>query len=304
MSSVVVRYRRAALFLVVTGILVTGVMATGIPAVLWAQAPAEEAIKTCEPEARVPSKEADASPASEWERGPGWVLKLTVTASGSDTRNEPAPGEIFRSYKAIAKYSAKYEATVPLNFGTPAVPGFMGPTWSFLPPTVEGVRDMMAFPPPALSVETKYESIEARDACPIQDGSIVSTTRKSAARVTGSKTFPFVNMANVSAQVKLSSDIQSYDLWLLISTREGKEDTRIVTTTMSCSDRSEKTEESDASRDLKNVSLPKVEFKGIPLPSSRSALTGTRTLPTLLGMGDYLVRVEATYEWTITPLEN
>ena len=283
MSSVVVRYR-AGLFLMLTGILVTGMMATGIP-IVWAQVPVEK---------------ADASPASEWERGSGWVLKLTVTASGSDTRNEPEPGEVFRSYRFHATYSGKYEATVPLNFGTPAVPGFVGPTWSFLPPAEAGARAKAG---PALSVETNYESIEMREACPIEDATTVSTTRKSAARVTETMEYPFVSMANVTAKVTLASDLQSYDLWLAVSAREGREDTRIVTTTRSCPDRSEKTEVSYASRNLSLVMLPAVEIKGIPLPSSRSAITGSKTMPSRFRMGDFLVAVKATYAWTITPLE-
>src|SRR5439155_14328076 len=85
---------------------------------------------------------------SAWESGKGWILKLTVTGTAS-TSGSAEDG----SRRQSSTYSAKYVASIPLNYGTPAVgvPGGPGPMWTLLT-TDSGSPEALATPL-TLSVE-------------------------------------------------------------------------------------------------------------------------------------------------------
>src|SRR5204863_8108495 len=78
---------------------------------------------------------------SGWEKTKGWVVNLTVTGTGS----KDASGELGTSHET---YTVKVVASVPLNYGSPAlgVPGSPGPRWQVIAAEGMGSPEALATP--------------------------------------------------------------------------------------------------------------------------------------------------------------
>jgi outer membrane receptor for ferric coprogen and ferric-rhodotorulic acid len=84
-------------------------------------------------------------------------------------------------------------------------------------------------------------------------------------------------------------------------THNGNEQTNTVTTTTGCQNGSKNTESTNSSRE-RGFTVDQFEVTGIPLPSSRTALTGSKTIPMRLSIGPIDEELDATVQWNITPL--
>lgn len=52
----------------------------------------------------------------------------------------------------------------------------------------------------------------------------------------------------------------------------------------------------------RSLDVKQFEIKDLPLPSSRKALTGTKTIPWPFSVGPFRMDTQATVQWNITPL--
>ena len=237
-------------------------------------------------------------PGSVWEEGAGWVVHLTVTAKGAKAAPQTA------GRKSSETYSAKYSASFPLNLGTPAVLGFKGPAWQHMVTQgVEGLGSPEALAVPITFVgESEYQSVDTWQAtCPTDDAGTRTVVTKGSADAKGS-----IQGLSLSPEVQaigvldIAADLKSYSLSLAAG-GSGTEQTNTTTTTTSCGNGSKNTESNNATRE-RGMGIKLDGLSGLPLPSTRSALTGSRTIPLRFEIGRFDGTLDANVEWNITPL--
>jgi hypothetical protein len=226
---------------------------------------------------------------SAWEKGKGWILSVVITGTATSSgRNDIST--------IRQTYSAKYVASIPLNYGTPGVPGVgaQGPTWSHMA-GLPGSPEVLAKP---LTVSVEAESrLEQQypGGCPTDEPHTVVLTMKNTAQQSAS--IAQLNTGRFMAQsvFKISPDLKTYDLMATFGL-ESKEEWRTRTDGKSCQTGQAYTKNETNTRETEYAAA--VDLKGLPLPGAVGTVTGTKKMPMTLGGK----QVDATIDWTLAPV--
>ena len=245
-------------------------------------------------------KGAAGATGSAWERGNGWILSATVTATERVTSNAPLYGSV--PSEGQSTFSITSKISLPLNSGAPAagVPGAPGPMWSHLA-GVPGIGTPAGDKVPITASTTTESRSTAtwKGDCTVLDPGTRSTQMKGA----GENSVPITQMRPEligQAMFKISNDLKSYDLLLGINGPKVKEVMQIHQETgAGC--RGGKVSVSDSTVTRERVyGFPTTELKGMPLPATVSTITGSKKVR--LRFGDRQGEMDATVTWTLTPI--
>ena len=110
---------------------------------------------------------------------------------------------------------------------------------------------------------------------------------------------------SIQAIMQISPDLDKYSLLLVLgaSANKGGEKMQTVTNTKNCRTGETDTETEDNNRDLSyGFAIDSARISDLPLPSTRSTLTGSKTVPIRFYIGKFVGDLDATVQWTLTPL--
>lgn len=232
-----------------------------------------------------------ATAGSAWEKGNGWVLSLTITGTSTTTNTRNIQGAIRETY------SAKYVASIPLNYGTPGagVVGAPGPMWTHLV-GAGGSAAVLAKPlTVSVEAESRAEQTSAGNCAISEDPFTAVTMMKNTAQRSGSMQQPSADGFMVQAVVKLSPDLKTYDLMTSFQLAS-KESEQKKIDGKGCRSGQTYTKNETNERDVDYGVT--IEINGVALPSSVSTITGTKKMPMTLGGH----QMDATVAWTLTPV--
>lgn len=234
--------------------------------------------------------------AAIWQAGAGYVLNFTITMKAAKKQ----VGRDAQEASTQSNLSMLYKASLPMNYGTQAVPPSIGPSWSVLALAGSGSRQAEALPATTSleweeQIQIHFDTGRCGGSEVIEQGKFdTSTTVKGKAASTGSITA----VGTVQAMFKINGLINSYNILGGVSPRN---DAAIVSTSKSvdhcAGDRvTNKTE--NRKTPVSDLGQLQIDFKDLPLPPTPAGLKGTRTVP---------FRFEgyegpATIEWTIAPI--
>ena len=238
--------------------------------------------------------EADSEPGSVWEEGNGWVMNVTVTAKGTSEERS----QISQSNTTV---TAKYTVSMPLNYGTPAVMGMMGPMWTYLPGQAMGSPEAQS-KPVTYSAEWEYQTITRVNlGCggEATGNSTETAATKGKVAAKGSMTGQPSALLNIGAVLRISPDLETYGILVSAQAGDGSEQTTWKFEDH-CDAKQNKNETSPPV--TRSLDVKQFEIKDLPLPSSRKALTGTKTIPWPFSVGPFRMDTQATVQWNITPL--
>ncbi|MBI4480781.1 MAG: DUF4412 domain-containing protein [Acidobacteria bacterium] len=254
----------------------------------------EEMAAMSDSDAEAEDSDSDSEPGSVWEEGNGWVMNVTITAKGTSEERS----QISENRTTV---TAKYVVSVPLNYGTPAVMGMMGPMWTHLPGQEMGSPEAQR-KPVTYSAEWEYQTI-ARENLGCQGeatgNSTGTRTTKGTVAAKGSMTGKPSALLNVTGVLRISPDLETYAILVGALDGEGSEQTTWKFEDH-CDAKQNKNETSPPV--TRSLDVKQFEIKDLPLPSSRTALTGTKTIPWPLSVGPFGMETQATVQWNITPL--
>jgi hypothetical protein len=234
-----------------------------------------------------------ATNSAPWEAGDGWVVDMVVTASGS----ESGTGE---TGSWTRTYSARYTASVPFTYGTPAVGAAMGPAWQLVA-TLGSPRGLAQ--PLTFSGTSEFLSeVNRLAACEVgEDGTRVVMV----SRGTGTtNTADHSSMAIQAAQARweLSGDLRTHHLLVAVGAPEATEATETTTTTTTRCPNSEGGSSTDRTTSVPSMTIS-VDLTGLPLASSPSTMRGSATAPMRFDIGLFDGELPANVEWTLRPIE-
>jgi hypothetical protein len=239
-----------------------------------------------------PAQTGAAIAGSDWEKGKGWVLEVTVLGTSSWTATNDLIGT------ARETFTGKFVASIPLNYGSPGigVPGAPGPNWIHMPNEGMGAAEAFAVPL-SFTVETEAKGDgKFGGACVIgSDANTSVTSMKGSAKksVAIKKREPELI---AQGMFKMSGDLKTYDLIASVSNLQVKEVTQINYQKKSCRDG-----HSYADSETKTVTPEyafSIDIKGSPLPTRTGVVTGSKKMPLKVGPKE----LDATVSWTITPI--
>ena len=230
--------------------------------------------------------------AAQWEAGAGYVLNFTVTmraAKQSGNANDSIRSNI----------SMRLTASVPMNYGTPAVPPNVGPQWSVL--QAAGSGSPQAEATPATMNLTWDETIErhvANGCNPVNgESSDTTSTVKGTATGRGLITQP-ATQGYAQAVLQINGALTSYS----IGGGAGFNNPADVTTTARRVDHCAGDRVTNTTTNTKppvaNLGTLGIDIKDVPLPPTPAGLRGTQTMTRQFNG----YSGPATVEWTITPI--
>jgi hypothetical protein len=230
--------------------------------------------------------------AQQWEAGAGYVLNFTITMRVAKQSSTNALGNTVRS-----NISMQYKASVPLNYGTPAVPPGVGPTWSVLALAGSGSRQAEALPATMnLEWEEQIQQHYDTGGCEgVEAGrSDTSTTVKGKASSSGS----IITGGNALGMFQINGPLTAYNIFGGVPPRI---DADIVSTSRTVDhcrgDRVTNTNE-NRKTPVGNLGQLQIELKDVPLPPTPAGLRGTQTVPLKFNFYEG----PATVEWNFTPI--
>jgi len=238
---------------------------------------------------------------SAWEKGNGFVVNITITASQTD--GPKIRKETGTSSTEQRSYSIKWTGSLPLNFGSPSagVPGGPGPQWSLL----TGQKDIGTAAankiPIALSVttEAKFDRSWTSDCRLWGTGEIDPGTSQERMNTTTQNSVPVTEPSIVliaHGNLTLAADLKTYDLVAGIVPSHGQEVTKSHTETTGCRDKQLHKEDASSTRPADySVSL---DLRGEPLPATMSTISGSKKMPLRIDGRE----LNTTVTWTITPI--
>ncbi|HTJ22989.1 MAG TPA: hypothetical protein VL383_11375 [Gemmatimonadaceae bacterium] len=233
---------------------------------------------------------------SAWEKTKGWMLSLTVTGTTTTVRTA-TKGSADEGREERETYTTKYVGSIPLNYGTPGVPGFqpIGPAWHHQA-GAGGSPEILA-KPLTLSVDADSR-IDAtfRGNCPIDEEPFTAvSTMTNSVQKSASVAQPPTGGYTAQSAFKISPDLKTFDL-LAGFGLPGKQTTQKKIDAKKCRTGQSYTRNETSTRDAEySVSI---DLKELPLPSSVSTITGMKKMPMRLDGRD----MEATVSWTLTPI--
>ena len=229
--------------------------------------------------------------AAIWEAGAGYVLNFTITMrAAKQTENA-------FSNRVQSNISMQYKASVPINYGTPAIPPTVGPTWSLLQLAGSGSRQAEALPVTMnLEWEEQIQVHHDTGGCVgIEAGrSDTATTVKGRAAATASPTA----VGSALALFTINGLITTYDIVGGVSPRNDADIVSTSRTVDHCANDRVTNSTDNRKTPVANLGSFQLDMKGVPLPPTPAGLRGTGTVP--LKFNGY--EGPATVEWTLTPI--
>jgi hypothetical protein len=230
--------------------------------------------------------------AAQWEAGAGYVLNFTITmraAKQSGNANDSIRSNI----------SMRHTASVPMNYGTPAVPPNVGPQWSVL--QAAGSGSAQAEATPVTMNLTWDETIERHVAygCDPVGGetSDTTTTVKGTAAGRGLIT-QSATQGYAQAVLQINGALTSYN----ISGGAGFNNPADVTTIARRVDRCAGDRVTNTTTNTKPpvayLGTLGIDIKDVPLPPTPAGLRGTQTVTQQFNG----YSGPATVEWTVVPI--
>jgi hypothetical protein len=232
---------------------------------------------------------------SGWEKTKGWVINITVTGSGSS-----AGGNDMTTWKEA--YSFKVGASVPLNFGTPSIgmAGAPGPLWMMMGSAKMGTPEALATPI-TFKVETvgRYD-VTQKAACMVaQEASTSVGTIRTDVEKRLALTDPSHELGTVQGSFKISWDLKTYDVFATIGSLSIPESiVDVKVNAISCRDGKPYTKTEPPKGPGYRAYEIRLDYKGLPLPSTVGPVTGSQKARLTLGGRE----TDATINWTITPI--
>jgi hypothetical protein len=233
--------------------------------------------------------------AAIWETGAGFVMTFTITMNAT----KDFEGGIFptRSHSTL---SMRYTASVPLNYGTPAVPPTVGPRWGVLQLAGSGSRQAEALPATmALEwqehIDTHVDTGRCEGIEQVRTDTSTDVRGKAAGRglITQSATQGYAQ-----AFIQINGLLTAYDFAGGFGTPSPAD----VVTTSRTVDHCARDRVTNATENTKPevavLGQLSVDIKNVPLPPTPAGLQGTRTLP--WQFNGY--QGPATVEWNIVPI--
>jgi len=232
------------------------------------------------------------SRAAIWEAGPGYVMNLTVTMKGAkNTQGGPFNAQV-RSTIAM-----RYSVSIPMNYGTPAVPPAVGPQWSLLALKGSGSPQAEARPITMALEWAEQSDIHIVAGCTGIEAQTTDQTviAKGKAAATGPITQP-ATQGFAQALMQINGLLTSYSF---VGGASFRNQADVVTTSRlvdhCAGDRvTNKAENTKPAIPGQNA----VDIKDVPLPPTPAALKGSRTMP--WRFNDW--NEPATIEWNIVPI--
>jgi hypothetical protein len=230
--------------------------------------------------------------AAQWEAGAGYVLNFTITMQAAKQTGDA------NNYVG-SNISMRYTATVPMNYGTPAVPPSIGPGWTVLQAAGSGSPQAEAIPA-TMNLEWD-EQIErrVRNGCNPVDGDNSDTTTTVKGRATGRG--PITQPATqgyAQAMFQVNGALTTYNVGGGVTFNNQAEVVANARRVDHClGDRVTNTTETTRPP-LANLGQLNIDIKDLPLPPTPAGLTGTQTLPRQFNG----YQGPATVQWTITPI--
>ena len=240
---------------------------------------------------------------SAWEKGNGWIVTVTVTASESKNPAKlTVPGEGIRT--ASSSYSIKMTGSAPLNFVSPSAgaPGAPGPMWTLLAgdPTIGTPAANKV--PITLSVTTEGKSDAAWTSdCKLSgigylDPGSTHETMNGSSQASVSIVERSVTLM-AQGNLTLSADLKTYDLVFSVGLSNTKEETKQHGETTGCADKL--VHKTDTTRTAEvQYSIPALNVRGQPLPATVSTINGSTKMPVRINGRE----MNANVSWTIAPI--
>ena len=226
-----------------------------------------------------------------WESGDGWIVDLVVTASHRDSGSR-------EETSWTTTYSARFTASVPFTYGTPAVGAAMGPSWQLIPGLGSSLGEAQRITFSGTS-DYRYESTTPQ-ACGSfgWDGSRTVTV----AHATGSSdTNDQAAMMLAQALWKISGDLSTHSIQAgarADETSETSESTTTITERCPGSDAQNSTEQGTRTPSMAIM----VNLTDLPLPASPGVMRGTATQTMNFDVGGGMIELPANVEWTLRPI--
>jgi|SRR6185295_3208016 len=231
--------------------------------------------------------------AAVWEAGAGYIMNLTITMRGMRDQGGREGAQV-RSNIVM-----RYTASIPMNYGTPAVLPMLGPQWSLLAARGAGHPEAEARPI-TMALEWEEQSdVHIAAGCTGTDAATTDThiVAKGKAGATGPIPLP-AGQGYAQALMQINGLLTSYSF---VGGATFSNQADIVTTSRTvdhcASDR--------VTNDTKNTRTPVgnlgdfgVDIKDVPLPPNPQGLKGSRTMPRRFNNWDQ----PATIEWNIAPI--
>jgi hypothetical protein len=228
-----------------------------------------------------------------WEQGDGWIVEVTVTASGTQSGTNGPRGGTWTS-----TYSAELEASVPLTYGTPGagVIGAVGPAWQLL--ATMGSPKALATPL-TFSATTQYR-VEGSwpAACPTESAArYVTTSRGTAQSSSSDHSAPPISLTQ--ARWQLSADLRTHHL-MLATGGPVNETGQTQTTTTDCGTGRESQTTEPSTREV-GMAIT-LDLRDLPLPASPQRMSGTSMAPMRLQIGGFEGSIDTRVQWTLRPM--
>jgi len=233
--------------------------------------------------------------AAIWEAGAGFVMNFTITMNAT----KDFQGGIFPT-RSHATLSMRYTASVPMNYGTPAVPPTVGPRWGVLQLAGSGSPQAEALPATmALEWQEHIDTHVDTGGCEgieqVRTDTSTDVRGKAVGRglITQSATQGYAQ-----AFIQLNGLLTAYDLGGGFGTPSLAD----VVTTSRKVDHCAGDRVTNATENTKppvtNLGQLSIGITNVPLPPTPAGLKGTRTLP--WQFNGY--QGPATVEWNIAPI--
>jgi hypothetical protein len=191
----------------------------------------------------------------------------------------------------------QYKASVPMNYGTPAVAPSIGPSWSVLALAGSGSRQAEALPATMnLEWEEQIQGHHDSGGCV----GIEAGRSDTATTVTGkaASTAPITAVGNVQAMFKINGLITSYNILGGVTPRNYADIVSTSRTVDHCEGESVTNKTENRKTPVGDLGQLQIDLKDLPLPPTPAGLKGTRTIPFRFDGYDG----PATVEWTIAPI--
>jgi hypothetical protein len=227
-----------------------------------------------------------------WEAGDGWIVDLVVTASHRDSGTRV-------STSWTTTYSARYTASVPFTYGSPAVGAARGPSWQLVPGLGSPLGQAQRI---EFSGEYDYRREETTPAaCGLAgwDGSRTVTD----AHGTGSAdTNDQATMLLAQALWKISGDLSTHSIQAGARADETSETSETTTTITERCPGSEGQNSTEQATRTPSMAIM-VNLTDLPLAASPGVMRGTATQTMSFDVGGGMVELPATVEWTLRPID-
>ena len=230
--------------------------------------------------------------AAIWEAGAGYVLNFTITMRAS---KQGGPNALARSFQS--NISMTYKASVPMNYGTPAVAPGVGPSWSLLQLAGGGSRQAEALPVTmTLDWEEQIQERHDTGGCVgIEAGrSDTATTVKGRASSTASA----IAGGSGQALFRINGLITTYNIVGSVSAGGDADITSTSRTVDHCANDRVTNKTENRKTPVGNLGGLGLDMKDVPLPATPAGMRGTGTVPLKFNFYEG----PATVEWTLTPI--